>query len=50
MSDPNRPPRATSGGVGRPAELMPRFLARLLDFVLLAVVNGVLVSFVVAGC
>ena len=36
-------------GVGQPADLMPRFLARLIDFVLLAVFNGVLVSFLVVG-
>ena len=35
--------------VGQPADLMPRFVARLIDFVLLAVVNGMLVSFVVVG-
>ncbi len=28
---------------------MPRFAARLIDFVLLAVFNGLLVSFVVVG-
>lgn len=40
---------SVTGGVGQPADLMPRFLARLIDFVLLAVVNGVLVSILVVG-
>ena len=43
------PPYAASGGVGQPADVMPRFLARLVDYVLLAVVNGILISMVVAG-
>jgi uncharacterized RDD family membrane protein YckC len=43
------PPPQTSGGIGQPADLMPRFLARLIDYVLLAVVNGLLVSVVVIG-
>lgn len=38
-----------TGGVGQPADLGPRFLARLIDYILLAVVNVVLVSFVVVG-
>ena len=44
-------PQQTPGtpGAGRPAELGERFLARLIDFILLAVVNGVLVSAVVIG-
>lgn len=40
---------AMTGGVGQPADLLPRFLARLIDYILLAVVNGILVSFVVVG-
>ena len=36
-------------GVPRPGELLDRFLARLVDFVLLAVVNAVLVSTVLVG-
>lgn len=40
---PTQPPP----GVGRPAELLPRFLARLIDYVLLGVVNGFVVGFVV---
>jgi uncharacterized RDD family membrane protein YckC len=43
------PPPQAAGGIGQPADLMPRFLARLIDFVLLAVVNGLLVSVVVIG-
>ena len=47
----NMPPpvQGPTGGIGQPADLMPRFVARLIDFVLLAVVNGFLVSFVVVG-
>lgn len=37
------------GVVGQPGELLPRFLARLIDYILLAIVNAVLVSFVVLG-
>lgn len=44
VSDQNLRP-----GIGQPADLMPRFVARLIDFVLLAVFNGFLVSFVVVG-
>lgn len=36
-------------GIGQPAELMPRFLARLIDYVILFAVNLVLVFFIVAG-
>lgn len=36
-------------GAGRPADLTNRFLARLIDFILLAVVNAFLVSFIVIG-
>jgi uncharacterized RDD family membrane protein YckC len=43
------PPQAPTGGVGQPADLVPRFLARLIDFVLLGVVNGILVSAIVVG-
>lgn len=39
----------TPPGVGQPADLMPRFLARLIDYVILFVVNMVLVFFIVAG-
>ena len=43
------PVQGPTGGIGQPADLGPRFVARLIDFILLAVVNGVLVSFVVVG-
>jgi uncharacterized RDD family membrane protein YckC len=43
------PPHATTGGVGQPADLTPRFVARLLDFILLGFVQAVLVSLVVVG-
>jgi uncharacterized RDD family membrane protein YckC len=43
------PVQGPTGGIGQPADLMPRFAARLIDFVLLAVVNGILVSLVVVG-
>lgn len=41
MSAPN--------GIGAPADLLNRFLARLIDYVLLAVVNAILVSAIVVG-
>ncbi len=37
------------GIVGQPGELLPRFLARLIDFILLAIVEGILVSAIVFG-
>lgn len=43
------PPMQAPSGVGQPADLMNRFLARLIDMVLLAVVNGILVGGVVVG-
>ena len=36
-------------GVGQPADLLMRFLARLIDFVLLAIVNGIIAAIVVVG-
>jgi len=36
-------------GVGQPADLMTRFLARLIDYVLLAVVNVFVVGVIVVG-
>lgn len=36
-------------GVGRPAELMDRFLARLIDHVIIGVVNMVLVTTIIIG-
>lgn len=41
------PPVQSTGGVGQPADLWPRFAARLVDFVLLFLVNTILVSTVV---
>ncbi len=43
------PPPSQTGGVGQPADLLPRFVARLLDFILLGFVNAILVSFLVVG-
>lgn len=51
------PPRASqapsapqaSAGIGQPADLVTRFLAKLIDSVLLGVAYGVLVSFFVVG-
>ena len=42
-------PTGTPAGVGQPADLLNRFLARLIDWVLLAIVNGILVSAIVVG-
>jgi uncharacterized RDD family membrane protein YckC len=41
------PPPAPTGA--RPGELLDRFLARLIDFVLLAIVNGIIVTAIVVG-
>lgn len=43
------PPMYGQSRTGQPADLLPRFLARLIDMVLLAVVNGVLVGGLVLG-
>jgi uncharacterized RDD family membrane protein YckC len=43
------PPAQAPSGIGQPADLMNRFLARLIDYVLLFVVNLILVSVVVVG-
>jgi uncharacterized RDD family membrane protein YckC len=43
------PPQPGVRGGERPAELLDRFLARLIDFVILAVVNGIIVSVIVIG-
>ena len=40
---------APIGGIGQPADLGPRFVARLLDFILLGVVSGIIGSTIVAG-
>jgi uncharacterized RDD family membrane protein YckC len=40
---------APAPGVGQPADLLMRFLARLIDFVLLAIVNGIIAAIVVVG-
>jgi uncharacterized RDD family membrane protein YckC len=42
-------PAPVPTGVGQPADLMNRFLARLIDYVLLFVVNLVLVVVIVVG-
>ncbi len=43
------PPMQAPSGVGQPADLLMRFLARLIDFVILGVINVILVSVVVVG-
>jgi uncharacterized RDD family membrane protein YckC len=43
------PPTQSPAGVGRPADLGVRFLARLIDMVLLAVFNGIVVGVIVLG-
>jgi len=43
------PVQGQTGGVGQPADLLPRFVARLIDFVLLGFVNALLVSVLVVG-
>lgn len=47
---PMPPPtgQTVTGGVGQPADLLPRFLARLVDYVLLAVVNSI-IGLIVVG-
>ena len=46
---PSAQPMGVPAGVGQPADLLNRFLARLIDYVLLAVVNVVFVSVIIAG-
>lgn len=43
------PPMQPAPGVGQPADLMTRFLARLIDYVLLAVFQVVVVGVIVVG-
>lgn len=44
------PPGAgATGGIGQPADLAPRFVARLLDFILIGLVTGLIGSILVAG-
>lgn len=43
------PPMQQAPGVGQPADLMNRFLARLIDYVLLFVVNIFIVSLLIVG-
>lgn len=43
------PPQPAQPGTGQPADLMTRFVARLIDYVLLFVVNMIVVVFIVAG-
>ena len=42
-------PRQGTGGIGQPADLGPRFVARLLDIILLGFVQGALVTLIFAG-
>lgn len=43
------PPGQATGGIGQPADLLPRFVARLVDFLLLGFVQAVFVTFLVVG-
>ena len=45
------PPRQgeTGGGVGQPADLMPRFVARLIDYIMLALVEAIVFGLVAVG-
>lgn len=43
------PPQRPTGGIGQPADLMPRFLARLIDYLILAVAEAILIGLVVVG-
>ena len=43
------PPMQPAPGVGQPADLMSRFLARLIDYVLLIVLNILIVSVIIVG-
>jgi uncharacterized RDD family membrane protein YckC len=43
------PPSGGFSRAGQPADLMPRFLARLIDYVILMIVNVVIVAVVVIG-
>ena len=43
------PPMQPAPGVGQPADLLHRFLARLIDYVLLIVVNVLVVTVLVVG-
>jgi uncharacterized RDD family membrane protein YckC len=40
---------APPSGVGQPADLMMRFLARLIDFVLIGIVNAIVTAILVVG-
>lgn len=43
------PPMQSAPGVGQPADLMPRFLARLIDYVLLIFVQVFVIGIIVVG-
>jgi uncharacterized RDD family membrane protein YckC len=48
MPDPDRPPiPPAAGSSGAPGELGQRFLARLIDHILLAVVNGIIAAAII---
>lgn len=42
-------PSTGGPGSGQPADVMPRFLARLLDFLIVGITYGIVVSFVILG-
>ena len=46
---PDQPPYGAAPGGTRPAELLDRFLARLIDGILTGVVNAIIVSAIVVG-
>jgi uncharacterized RDD family membrane protein YckC len=46
---PDQPPYGAVPGGTRPAELMDRFLARLIDLVMLFIVNIIVVSVIIIG-
>jgi len=48
-SDPGYGYGSPASGVGQPADLLMRFLARLIDFILLGIVNTIITVIIVAG-
>ncbi len=38
-----------TGGVGQPADLLMRFLARLIDFILIGIVNAIITAILIVG-
>ena len=48
-SEPGYGYGSPASGAGQPADLLMRFLARLIDFILLGIVNGIIIAIIVAG-